>query len=152
MTPSPGVSSTDDDKDADNVIFPTFLFTDNETNKKKLFNVKNKTEFVKDAFHEHIADEKKDIVNPEKKGTKATAWFSIDSVPAGESVTIRFKYTNKKPKDYENFDEDEFDNIMEAHQDEADDFYQNISPAPISDDERQVQRQAFAGLLWTKQF
>lgn len=135
-------------------IVPKRLFTNNETNKERLYNVKNDSPFVKDAFHDFIIEEKEDAVNPENKGTKSCAWYAFtddQSIPPGEFVTVRFKFTNKNPESSE-FEEDAFDDIMEERQDEADDFYWRISPDIYSEDLRSIQRQAFAGMLWTKQY
>lgn len=142
FAPSPGFSETADD------IEPALLFTENETNTKALYNQPNKVKYVKDAFHDHIVDKKEGVVNPELTGTKACAWFKFDEVPPGDYVTLRYKISRK----LEDIDEFEFDNCFSKRQDEADAFYWKVSPTPISDDLRQVQRQAFAGLLWTKQF
>lgn len=147
LAPSPGFEGVED-------VVPETLFTNNETNKAKLYNGTNDSKYVKDAFHDYIIDEKLDAVCPDKKGTKSCGWYAFDSgegIPAGEFVTVRFKYTNKRPV-YDDFDEEDFDNIIEQRQDEADDFYWRISPNPISEDLRTIQRQALAGMLWTKQF
>lgn len=135
-------------------VVPKRLFTNNETNKQRLYDVKNDSPFVKDAFHDYIIEEKEDAVNPENKGTKSCAWYAFDEgegIPPGDFVTVRFKFTNKAPPSTD-FDEDAFDDIMEERQDEADDFYWRLSPDIHSDDLRSVQRQALAGMLWTKQF
>lgn len=163
LAPSPGFDDYDNDtptgsEDGESTaddVFPTLLFTNNETNKKKLYNVKNDSPYVKDAFHDYIISEDESAVNPKGEGTKACAWYAFDrgdGIPPGDFVTVRFKYTPNKPSSSDDFDEEEFDNIMDQRQDEADDFYWRISPSPISDDLRCIQRQAFAGLLWTKQF
>ncbi|CUM64777.1 uncharacterized protein PRCAT00002388001 [Priceomyces carsonii] len=145
FAPAPGFN--DDSPD----VAPEFLFTENETNTKLLYNQENSSKYVKDAFHEYIIQGKKEAVNPENCGTKTCAWFSFDEnggVPPGDYVTIRYKL-GKSP---EYFDEFEFDQLFSRRQDEADAFYWRISPLPITDALRQVQRQAFAGLLWNKQF
>ena len=147
LAPSPGIDYTGD-------VTPKALFTNNETNKQRLYNVKNDSEYVKDAFHDYIIEENESAINPEKKGTKSCAWYAFESgegIPPGEFVTVRFKYTNNKPR-YDDFDEEAFDNIIDMRQDEADDFYWRISPNPMADDLRAIQRQALAGMLWTKQF
>lgn len=146
FAPSPGFDGED--------VVPETLFTNNETNKQKLYGVKNDHLFVKDAFHDYIIEEIEDAVNPQHKGTKTCGWYAFESgdgIPPGDFVTVRFKYTNNKP-DFGDFDEQQFDDIIEARQDEADEFYWQISPHPIPDDLRAIQRQALAGMLWTKQF
>lgn len=142
FAPAPGFEEVDPD------IEPSLLFTENETNTKRLYDQKNKLTYVKDAFHDHVILNDIDAVNPENNGTKAAAWFKFDAVPAKDYVTLRYKFSRKK----EDIDEFEFDQVFAKRQDEADAFYWKISPLPISDDLRQVQRQAFAGLLWTKQY
>ena len=125
----------------------------------KLFDEKeNPSEYCKDAFEEYIVNGKHDTVNPQNKGTKACAVYHFDNIPPGEYVTVRYKFTN----DYKNsifhaddiaiVDEDDFDSIIDRRNEEADQFYWRITPLPISDELRNIQRQAFAGLMWTKQF
>ncbi|CAH2354009.1 uncharacterized protein CLIB1423_13S03906 [[Candida] railenensis] len=143
FAPAPGFDENSPD------IEPTLLFTENETNTERLYGQPNeKSKYVKDAFHDYVIDGKEEAVNPENVGTKGTAWFKFDSVPAKDYVTIRYKLS----KSQDEIDEFEFDKTFAKRQDEADAFYWKISPLPISDDLRQVQRQAFAGLLWTKQY
>ncbi|KAL6450695.1 hypothetical protein SBY92_000941 [Candida maltosa Xu316] len=142
FAPSPGVNDNDPD------IEPELIFTENETNTKRLYNQENKSKYVKDAFHDYVVDKEKDVVNPEKIGTKAAAWFHFDNVPAGDYVTIRYKLTT----DNTDVDEYELDQLISQRQAEADEFYWKVTPFPIPDEMRQVQRQAFAGLLWSKQF
>lgn len=145
FAPSPGF--TEDLED----IEPNLLFTENETNTKLLYDQENKFDYVKDAFHDYIIDNKEEAVNPENVGTKSCALYAFTEnggVPAGDYVTLRYKLGKKQ----EEVDEYELDQVFSRRQDEADAFYWKISPFPISDELRQVQRQAFAGLLWTKQF
>lgn len=135
-------------------ISHTNMFTENATNEDRLYGVKNKYSFVKDAFHDYIIEEEQSAINPDKEGTKFGAWFAFDAgpgIPAGDYVTVRFKYTNVQPET-EDIDEEAFDSVFDDREDEADDFYYKVSPLPISDELRVIQRQAFAGMLWTKQF
>jgi glycogen debranching enzyme len=146
FAPSPGLTEHHPD------VEPQLLFTDNESNLKKLYDQTNKSEYVKDAFHEYIVDENDKSVNPKLEGTKAGAWFVFDDeggVPPGDYVTIRYKFTKK---DVGDFHEHEFDQLFSRRETDADNFYWRITPLPISDELRQIQRQAFAGMLWTKQF
>lgn len=145
FAPAPGVNESAPDVD------PQFLFTENETNNKRLYDQENKAKYVKDAFHDYIIHDQKEAVNPDKEGTKATAVFVFDQdggVPAGDYVTLRYRLSKEKG----DIDEVKFDEVIDRRQDEADAFYWKVSPLPITDKLRQVQRQAFAGLLWTKQF
>ncbi|GMM48061.1 hypothetical protein DAPK24_046590 [Pichia kluyveri] len=149
FAPSPGFEGSTDD------IEPKFLFCDNETNFKALYDIENKTDYCKDGFHSHIVDEVEDAVNPEKRGTKACAWYVFDDnggVPPGDYVTIRYKLTKDLSDKSLYLDEELLDDTIKSRINEADEFYWNVSPLPIPQHLRNVQRQAFAGLLWTKQF
>lgn len=159
--PSPGGFSSDaanGEEDVDDVD-PLLLFTENEPNLVKLFNnKKNPSEFAKDAFEEYLVNGKKSAVNPDNEGTKACAVYHFRNIPPGEYVTVRYKFTNDPEdnifptEDLAVVDEDVFDTIFDNREEEADNFYWRITPLPISDELRKIQRQAFAGLLWTKQF
>ncbi|KAF2228290.1 Six-hairpin glycosidase-like protein [Elsinoe ampelina] len=148
FSPSPNTGGREED------IHPNFLFTDNDTNYVDLYGLKeNKTQYVKDGFHKHIVKGDKKSVNPNKIGTKSAAWYAFnqgDGVPPGECAVIRFR-VSKKPGD-EYLDEELFDEVMDQRLAEADDFYWRISPMPMTDDLRNIQRQALSGMLWCKQF
>ncbi|KAH7356941.1 Six-hairpin glycosidase-like protein [Rhexocercosporidium sp. MPI-PUGE-AT-0058] len=146
LSPSPGVGPSGQD------VLPELIFTENDTNYKKLYDGKNDQPYVKDAFHRYIVDKEKKAINPKRTGTKAAAWFSFNEgggVAPGECAVVRFRIS-KKYEDY--VDEELFDDIMEKRKEEADEFYHRISPLPMSEDLRNIQRQAFAGMMWTKQF
>jgi glycogen debranching enzyme len=147
--------ATSIDCEGEEDVIPELLFTNNETNKVRLYGAnQNDSMYVKDAFHEYIVDENQQAVNPRHSGTKSGAWFAFErgsGIPAGDYVVVRFKLTNKDPGDSE-LDEEEFDQLFDIREDEADDFYYNISPLPLADELRKIQRQAWAGMLWTKQF
>lgn len=150
--PSPDVEEGKD-------VEPELLFTDNEPNLIKLFNDKyNPSPYSKDAFEEYLVHGNKKLCNPEHKGSKAGAAYHFKNVPAGKSVTVRYKFTNDydntifPSKDLAVIDEDNFDSILDNRKEEADNFYWRVNPSPIDSELRNVQRQAFAGLLWTKQF
>lgn len=158
--PSPG-SFANDEGDQDDIddVDPLLLFTENEPNLVKLFdNEKNPSEFCKDAFEEYLVNGKKDVTNPNNEGTKACAVYHFKNIPPGEYVTVRYKFTNDAENsifptdDLAVVDEDAFDTTFENREEEADNFYWRVTPMPISDELRKIQRQAFAGLLWTKQF
>ena len=146
FSPSPTVGGSEED------VLPRMLFTENETNNELLWNTKNDQPYVKDAFHRYVVDGQKDAVNPANKGTKFTAWYAFDEgdgIPPGECAVVRFRLS-KKTETY--FDEEMLDNVIEQRKLEADDFYYQLSPLPMSDDLRNIQRQAFSGMMWTKQF
>jgi hypothetical protein len=128
---------------------PELLFTDNETNARLLFDSANRSPFVKDAFHEYVVDGRWEAINPAREGTKAAARYKFE-IPSGASVSIRLRLS----ADVNGADAlgPEFDEIIARRRTEADEFYRPLAAEEISDDERLVQRQAFAGLLWTKQF
>ncbi|MGI2904942.1 MGH1-like glycoside hydrolase domain-containing protein [Tolypothrix sp. VBCCA 56010] len=130
---------------------PKFLFTDNETNAVKLFNAaENSSAYVKDAFHDYIVSGIKDAVNPEMVGTKAAAHYHLE-IPAKEEVTIRLRLFAQDEAPQQPFDED-FERIFQQRIDEAEEFYQKRVSCNLSEHENRVVRQAYAGLLWSKQF
>ncbi|MBL8186718.1 MAG: glucosidase [Acidobacteria bacterium] len=128
---------------------PELLFTENETNKQLLFGTENDAPFVKDGINNFIIHGQIDAVNPAKVGTKAAALYRLTLAP-GESKTFKLRLTDNttlsKP-----FDKD-FDKLFAERTYEADEFYGRLAPADVSEDARKVQRQAFAGMLWSKQF
>jgi hypothetical protein len=128
---------------------PELLFTNNETNSERLFDSPNRTPFVKDAFNNYVLEGKVDAVNPDLVGTKAAANYPFD-IPAGQEVSIRLRLTDKNPKKAGAFTD--FREIFAARIVEADEFYDGIVSGDLSEDARQVQRQAFAGMLWSKQY
>ena len=124
------------------------LFTNNETNGERVFGPasQSRSPYVKDAIHRHvIAGE--DCLNPDSSGTKACLHYADLSVPAGGSITLRLRLTDRKMKD----PLADVETIVAQRRAEADEFYNTIHPAKAGADERSVQRQALAGLLWTKQ-
>lgn len=125
------------------------LFTDNETNIERLFASPNTSAYVKDGINDYVVNGQKTAVNPDKIGTKASASYVL-KVETGETQTIKLRLSNAANL-VEPFGK-EFDLIFSRRQQEADEFYQRITPYPLSEDMRNVQRQAFAGMLWSKQF
>jgi hypothetical protein len=123
------------------------LFTENETNKDRLWGSANDTLYVKDAFHDYVVNGKPNRVNPDRVGTKAAADYAL-SIDAGQTIVLTLRLSDQ----YTNRPFDDFDSIFAARIKEADEFYRSIQPETLSDDERNVQRQAFAGLMWSKQF
>ena len=128
---------------------PEFLFTENETNSQQLFGVVPHAPFVKDGINECVVAGRKNAVNPEKVGTKAAAHYQL-CVKPGQSATVRLRLTVNDPS-ADSFG-DAFDGLFATRRREADEFYEAIVPKGLSEDERLVQRQAFACLLWSKQF
>jgi len=130
--------------------FPEMLFAENETNNRRLFNSENRSQYVKDGINDYIVDDHLGTVNPSKTGTKASVHYTSD-VPAGQSVTIRLRLSNKEPKKVKNAFK-EFDKVFVKRKEEADEFYMGVIPTDLSDDAKNVQRQAFAGMLLSKQY
>ncbi|MBD2676129.1 MULTISPECIES: MGH1-like glycoside hydrolase domain-containing protein [Nostoc] len=125
------------------------LFTENETNYQKLFGYSNASAYVKDGINDYIVEGLKEAVNPEKIGTKAAANYIL-KIGAGETKIVKLRLSDT-PNLVEPLGKD-FDVIFGKRQHEADEFYQRIAPHSLSEDMRNVQRQAFAGMLWSKQF
>jgi hypothetical protein len=125
------------------------LFTENETNTERLFGIPNTSRYLKDGINDYIVHGKLSAVNPDKIGTKVSANYLL-TVGAGETKVIKLRLSNV-PNLFEPLSED-FDAIFGQRQQEADEFYQRITPFKLSEDMRNVQRQAFAGMLWSKQF
>jgi hypothetical protein len=122
------------------------LFTDNETNAERLYGVPSYSGYVKDAFHRAIVNGESDAVNPDRTGTKACLHYTYN-VPAGDSVFLRLRLSPdviKKPLQ-------DIDEIIQQRRAEADEFYAAVQPPKATEDEKLIQRQAFAGLLWSKQ-
>jgi hypothetical protein len=126
------------------------LFTENETNTQRLYGQPGPA-YAKDGINDHLVAGKKDAVNPLQTGTKA-ATHHIHQVPPGASVTIKLRLTRANLSTRKNPFDNEFDHIFLQRQKEADEFYAKLIPPSLSADGRNVQRQAFAGLLWSKQF
>jgi len=133
---------------------PELLFTENETNNERLFGSENRTSFVKDGIGEFVIHGKTGAVNPAKTGTKASANYKL-TIPARSETVVRLRLTDKKAsgkvaKDNDVFEDFDFEFAQRIK--EADEFYRDLAPEDLSDDARSVQRQAFAGMLLSKQF
>jgi len=123
-----------------------FLFTENETNNARLFSSENASPFVKDAFHEFVVHGKTDAVNPQRVGTKAAAHYALE-IPAQGEVVLRMRLTTQSAATFA-----DFENVFAQRIAEADAFYETKIPEGLSADQRNIVRQAYAGLLWSKQF
>ncbi|XP_064646810.1 uncharacterized protein LOC135499777 isoform X2 [Lineus longissimus] len=128
---------------------PDLLFTENETNSVKMYGVDNYTSFVKDAFHEYIINDEKDAVNPKGRGTKVAAHYVLELAP-GEKAVIRLRFYPADAKPKMTFG-DGFEQILTLRKTEADEFYNKHIPN-ICPEEKNIARQALAGLFWSKQF
>jgi hypothetical protein len=128
---------------------PDFLFTENETNCRRLFGADNPQPFVKDAFHDYLIAGRLEAVNPGQEGTKAAAHYRL-AVPPGESRVVRLRLSAGEPTG--NPLGEEFDRIFQNRRREADEFFAAIIPARLCEDAKSVMRQALAGMLWSKQW
>jgi hypothetical protein len=125
------------------------LFTENETNFQRLFNRPNTSEFVKDAFHDAVikgTDFQK--LKDKKAGTKCAPLYRLE-IEGQQSKAIFLRLTNKKT---DVFFPKKFEHIFNTRKQETDDFYECAYPRLCNEDQKNIQRQAFAGLLWNKQY
>ncbi len=130
---------------------PTLLFTENDTNTQRLFGHPNGFTFTKDAFHRYLIDHERGAVNPARRGTKAAAHYPLQ-VPSDGTVTIRLRFNESLPGSGTDQLGQQFARLVDDRRREADEFYASVLSASLSDDARNVARQALAGLLWSKQF
>ena len=123
------------------------LFCENETNTEKIYgSPKQENAYYKDGINDFII-KKTPTVNPEKRGSKA-AFVTTKTIKAGESEVFELRLTSEVlDQPFENFEQ-----IFAERKNDADEFYKEIQDEIENEDEKNVQRQAFAGLLWNKQF
>ncbi|WP_341739358.1 glucosidase [Microcoleus sp. CAWBG640] len=127
----------------------SLLFTENETNFQHLYGTTNPSPYVKDAFHRYIINNEQTAINPNQVGTKAAALYHL-TIPGQTTHTIQLRLV-----DNDNLQApfgQEFSDIFTQRQSEADAFYQAVTTSEMDEDMRRVQRQAYAGMLWSKQF
>src|ERR1700761_1082024 len=129
---------------------PRPLFCENETNYERLFNCPAVTKYPKDGINDHVVAGAP-TVNPQQTGTKCAFWYTL-TVRHGETATIRLRLRPKAATGTSKSFGETFDLVLQQRKAEADEFYQSLTPATASEDEASVMRQAFAGLLWSKQF
>ncbi|MFD1001368.1 glucosidase [Ohtaekwangia kribbensis] len=122
------------------------IFCENETNTARLYNFATSGTF-KDGVNDYIVNNKKGVVNRFPRGTKAAINYDV-VVPAGECVTKRLRLVNK----FNAAPFDDFDTVWQTRVKEADTFYQELQQNIPDEDQRDIQRQALAGMLWGKQF
>lgn len=123
------------------------LFCENESNKQRLYGTANSSTYVKDGINDYLVNGKTDAVNPEAKGTKAAANYNC-TIAAGETVILKLRLeTSGNPSPFTGFDD-----VFAKRQKDADDFFSALQKGIKSEEERKVQRQALAGMLWSKQF
>ncbi|MFT4043965.1 MAG: glucosidase [Gordonia sp. (in: high G+C Gram-positive bacteria)] len=127
---------------------PSMLFCDNDTNTQRLYGVAGNP-YPKDGINDHVIGGAP-TVNAERTGSKCAAWYRV-SVASGQTVEIRGRLRPPAPITARTLT-GEFDEIIGRRRAEADEFYDDLTPETVSADEALVMRQAFAGLLWCKQF
>ncbi|HEU5124078.1 MAG TPA: glucosidase [Verrucomicrobiae bacterium] len=146
---------------------PELLFCDNDTNIRRLFGEADAKGFFKDAFHECVVDGNRAAINPDRTGTKCAAYYQL-TIPASEAVCVRLRLKSEtgggtppepagadacaasKNSAFQPFAD--FDSIFETRIREADEFYCELQKDLLNADARHVQRQALAGMIWSKQF
>jgi hypothetical protein len=124
---------------------PEILFCDNETNTKRLYNYDDGKQYYKDGINDHIVSGAASV-NPKLTGTKAAINYDI-TVKAKDSYIIRLRLSKNAKNGFE-----DFDTLFNTRIAEADEFYKGIGQNNSDPDSIMVQRQAYAGMLWSKQF
>jgi hypothetical protein len=123
------------------------LFCENETNNLRLYRSPNESEYVKDGINDFLIHGNERAVNRNERGTKASADYSLN-IEGYSSTELKLRLTTKK----NTAPFDDFDETFTLRKQETDEFYEDLQSNITSADERMVQRQAFAGMLWSKQF
>ncbi len=127
---------------------PELLFCDNETNTSRLYGEADGPDYPKDGINDHVVSGL-GTVRPDQWGTKAACWYRAEVQP-GETVEIRLRLRPRAGAPTDALG-DGFVDVVDARRLEADDFYDELTPEGATADEALVMRQAFAGMLWSKQ-
>ncbi len=145
--------------DLDSLFFycegnPPLLFTENETNQERLWKTPNNSPYVKDGINDYVVSGKTGAVNPALSGTKAAPHYRV-TINGGSSHVIRLRISQKGPTNWtaksSPFDR-AFDETVARRKQEADEFYEELAGPLLTSDQKNVMRQAFAGMLWGKQY
>ncbi|GER87992.1 glucosidase [Dictyobacter vulcani] len=126
------------------------LFTENETNNVHFGWEANSSPYVKDGFEQYLVHGQQAAVNPLETGTKAAPLYQLQ-IAAGETRVLRLRLSNSAILE-DPFAEQQCQELLQRRRQEADAFYQAVTPFTLSDDLLTIQRQAFVGMLWNKQF
>jgi len=131
---------------------PETLFTENETNHRRIFGADNSSPYVKDGINDYIVHGAKEAVNAEGLGTKVAGHYRLKLAP-GKRTVVKLRLTDKemgssRARPFRA----SFDTIFAERRQEADEFYGNVTSSTLTLDAKNVMRQAFAGMLWSKQF
>ncbi len=143
---------------------PDLLFTDNETNTQALYGSPNRTSYVKDAFHACVCKGQRSATSPARAGSKAAGRFTIPDLAPGASHVIRVRMRLGVEEGVGAAEEEkqrkasgqsafvDFEDVFAARKRECDEFYASVTPPNITEEARNVHRQALASLLWSKQY
>ena len=126
---------------------PELLFCENETNAPKRHGLPSGGGHFKDGFHEYVVGGDQSAVNPALTGTKAAVYSKV-TIPPGEAHGIRLRLTKRSQQN----PFADFDRLFSQRVEEADEFFAELQREIVSEDARAVQRQALAGIIWSKQF
>ncbi|WP_208103793.1 MGH1-like glycoside hydrolase domain-containing protein [Mycolicibacterium sp. CBMA 226] len=127
---------------------PELLFCDNETNLARLYGVAPSPQYPKDGINDHVVSGAHSV-NPAGRGSKCAAWYRL-TVEPGQTAQVRLRL---RPKgELPDALGDSYTRVRTQRRIEADEFYRGLTPPEASADEAAVMRQAFAGMLWSKQF
>jgi len=129
---------------------PEMLFSENETNYRRLYGAENESPYVKDSINDYLIHGMKDAVNPAHCGTKAAVHY-VQMVAPGESFIVQLRLTDAAPGSGRSLDGD-FTKAFAQRRAEADEFYRGINPETLTPDRGAIMRQALGGLLWSKQY
>jgi hypothetical protein len=126
---------------------PTFLFSENETNGRRLYGLSETPGYFKDAFHEFLINGNTKAVNPAAKGTKCAVHLPL-TVPGGSEMKVRLRLgSGLKAPPFADFDQ-----VLEARRQDAEEYYADLQRGLSDEDIKRVQRQAMAGMIWSKQY
>ena len=124
---------------------PELLFCENETNYQRLYQQPNTTPYPKDSIHEYVVKGNKQAVNPQQQGSKMALHYATTLAP-GEAYTVKIRLQTQQNDPWADYDA-----VFQQRQEEADLFYADLQAGVKEEDLRRVQRQAYAGMLWSKQ-
>jgi Glycosyl hydrolase family 63 C-terminal domain len=130
---------------------PGLLFCENETNYQRLFSYPNPTSYCKDAFHEWIINKNGNAINPDQTGTKCAAHYLLNVAPGAQQI-VRLRLSRQLHGQTLSLGFTDFDALLQARREEADEFYAELQRDITNEDLHRIQRQAFAGMIWSKQF
>ncbi|PWI47068.1 glucosidase [Candidatus Heimdallarchaeota archaeon B3_Heim] len=129
------------------------LFTENETNFQRLYGINNNSLYTKDGINDYIVNSHQEAINPEKRGTKLAVLYK-HTIKSKSNFVVRLRLTNQllDLSDPTSVFGHGFEEIFEQRMRETDDYYNSFIPTSSDEDLKNIQRQAFAGMLWTKQY